>query len=111
MTCTNCHKHMCWICGKAISGYDHFSNSAPCNTFTTDQVVDNTDIRQPVRYGLNPEAPQRPVAVHINQVYLHMKIWLQMLIDVPSLYSWVVVVLLFYVHGKHLRSCRNGQLT
>ena len=23
----------------------------------------------------------------------------------------VVVVLLFYVHGKYLRSCRNGQLT
>ena len=23
----------------------------------------------------------------------------------------VVVVLLFYVHGKHLRSCREGQLT
>ena len=23
----------------------------------------------------------------------------------------VVVVLLFYVHGKHLRSCRHGQLT
>ena len=23
----------------------------------------------------------------------------------------VVVVLLFYVHGKHLRSCRNGQFT
>ena len=23
----------------------------------------------------------------------------------------VVVVLLFYVHGKHLRSCRAGQLT
>ena len=22
-----------------------------------------------------------------------------------------VVVLLFYVHGKHLRSCREGQLT
>ena len=22
-----------------------------------------------------------------------------------------VVVLLFYVHGKHLRSCRDGQLT
>ena len=26
-------------------------------------------------------------------------------------YSSVVVVLLFYVHGKHLRSCRDGQLT
>ena len=24
---------------------------------------------------------------------------------------FVVVVLLFYVHGKHLRSCRDGQLT
>ena len=23
----------------------------------------------------------------------------------------VVVVLFFYVHGKHLRSCRDGQLT
>ena len=23
----------------------------------------------------------------------------------------VVVVLLFYVHGKHLRSCRDGPLT
>ena len=23
----------------------------------------------------------------------------------------VVVILLFYVHGKHLRSCRDGQLT
>ena len=25
--------------------------------------------------------------------------------------SIVVVVLLFYVHGEHLRSCRDGQLT
>ena len=25
--------------------------------------------------------------------------------------GFVVVVLLFYVHGKHLRSCRDGQLT
>ena len=23
----------------------------------------------------------------------------------------IFVVLLFYVHGKHLRSCRDGQLT
>ena len=26
-------------------------------------------------------------------------------------YRIVVVVLLFYVHGKHLRSCRDGHLT
>ena len=25
--------------------------------------------------------------------------------------SIVVVALLFYVHGKHLRSCQDGQLT
>ena len=25
--------------------------------------------------------------------------------------NFIVVVLLFYVHGKHLRSCRDGQLT
>ena len=29
---------------------------------------------------------------------------------IPKMYV-VVVVLLFYVHGKHLRSCRDGQLT
>ena len=27
-----------------------------------------------------------------------------------SLMTIVVVALLFYVHGKHLRSCRDGQL-
>ena len=27
-----------------------------------------------------------------------------------SYLGWLVV-LLFYVHGKHLRSCRDGQLT
>ena len=31
--------------------------------------------------------------------------WYIQLLDV------VLVVLLFYVHGKHLRSCRDGQLT
>ena len=31
---------------------------------------------------------------------------------IPKYYTVVVVVaLLFYVHGKHLRSCRDGQLT
>ena len=28
-----------------------------------------------------------------------------------SIASYFIVVLLFYVHGKHLRSCRDGQLT
>ena len=30
---------------------------------------------------------------------------------IPVLLYSVVVVLLFYVHGKHLWSCRDGQLT
>ena len=29
----------------------------------------------------------------------------------PRLRLVVVVVLLFYVHGRHLRSCQEGQLT
>ena len=33
------------------------------------------------------------------------------LTDRPQNTIVVVVVLLFYVHGKHLRSCRDGQLT
>ena len=34
----------------------------------------------------------------------HQTVW--------AVQSFVVVfVLLFYVHGKHLRSCRDGQLT
>ena len=30
---------------------------------------------------------------------------------INNVYSIAVVVLLFYVHGKHLRSCRDGQFT
>ena len=30
--------------------------------------------------------------------------------EADSSFGWLVV-LLFYVHGKHLRSCRDGQLT
>ena len=35
----------------------------------------------------------------------------QLFAIIHSLGAVVVVVLLFYVHGKHLRSCRDGQLT
>ena len=31
--------------------------------------------------------------------------------NVKSILVVVVVALLFYIHGKHLRSCRDGQLT
>ena len=29
----------------------------------------------------------------------------------PLKFYCIIVVLLFYIHGKHLRSCRDGQLT
>ena len=31
--------------------------------------------------------------------------------DAGDVFDFVVVVALFYVHGKHLRPCRDGQLT
>ena len=31
--------------------------------------------------------------------------------EIQALDLFVHVALLFYVHGKHLRSCRDGQLT
>ena len=33
------------------------------------------------------------------------------LLSTPMGVDYVFVVLLIYVHGKHLRSCRDGQLT
>ena len=33
------------------------------------------------------------------------------LVTIGQHFVVVVVALLFYVHGKHLRSCRDGQLT
>ena len=35
----------------------------------------------------------------------------KMQMEWQTMYFVVVVVLLFYVHGKHLRSCWDGQLT
>ena len=40
------------------------------------------------------DAGKKLLQKHIREYILHM-----------------VVALLFYVHGKHLRSCRDGQLT
>ena len=47
----------------------------------------------------------RGQTINLNPVLCCLQIQLYSLLVV------VVVVLLFYVHGKHLRSCRDGQLT
>ena len=54
----------------------------------------------------------KKMVVLLHIVHLNFNIFLTY--DVVSLnnrFVVVVVVLLFYVHGKHLRSCRDGQLT
>ena len=39
------------------------------------------------------------------------KNYVSLVMSPPGGPGMVIVVLLFYVHGKHLRSCRDGQLT
>ena len=52
----------------------------------------------------DPSAQQVRVYMYIFQPNSGVK-------QIDSLGRKKVVVLLFYVHGKHLRSCRDGQLT
>ena len=53
--------------------------------------------------------------VHFFTVYFFTFHITLVLRDRANYINWcfvvVVVALLFYVHGKHLRSCRDGQLT
>ena len=56
---------------------------------------------------------EEPIGMAINEI----TVGLQLVCDRPTLalssalVPQRLVVLLFYVHGKHLRSCRDGQLT
>ena len=44
---------------------------------------------------------------HLSLIYLPVRLGILRVV----FNSVVVVDLLFYLHGKHLRSCRDGQLT
>ena len=50
-----------------------------------------------VGVGSNPDGAQ---LVHLNSSTIHC-----------TFVVVLVVVLLFYIHGKHLRSCRDSQLS
>lgn len=40
VTCTVCHQHMCYSCGSAIDGYEHFhGDTASCPLFPGQQMV------------------------------------------------------------------------
>ena len=51
------------------------------------------------------------VAICIKQHLLFIGLYHVNVITTVKAFAVVVVVLLFFVHGKHLRSCRDGQLT
>ena len=50
-----------------------------------------------------------PIMVQIAKTDIRLEVREVELVD--RFFCVVVVALLFYVHGKHLRSCRDGQLT
>ena len=47
----------------------------------------------------------------ISVLEIHIGLHTSIVVVVVALLFYVVVALLFYVHGKQLRSCRDGQLT
>ena len=64
--------------------------------------IQSREPQNPVLQNIASEQAS-PVAHDAADMYLHM--------DKAMLTRCIYVVLLFYVHSKHLRSCRDGQLT
>ena len=50
------------------------------------------------------------VLFHVNKIQFYEGHFRMNMVS-ESTIPRITVVLLFYVHGKHLRSCRDGQLT
>ena len=68
-----CNQGICFVCGVAIEGYKHFTESPKCNTFSEDKLrIDNTDIKdlyaQPVQQFI-PRHLQRVQPVQ-SKVYI-----------------------------------------
>ena len=57
-------------------------------------VIDKTTVSVVIRYSVNTDTDQIGVCTFIMKLFVAFNF-----------------ALLFYVHGKHLRSCRDGQLT
>ncbi|ELT95569.1 hypothetical protein CAPTEDRAFT_228754 [Capitella teleta] len=56
VVCTNCHTHMCYRCGAAIRGYDHFQSS--CELFDVDNI--------PVRNRIQPAINERLIGIQVE---------------------------------------------
>ena len=54
-------------------------------------------------YSVDSDKMLRSVASDLGLNYLHNAL--------KHVSALLLLLLLFYVHGKHLRSCRDGQLT
>ena len=77
------------------------SKMSECERFECERFSVTFDLRHIVY--MYPKFLQGPVTgiLYFNHFWVPIKAFSVV----------VVVVLLFYVHGKHLRSCRDGQLT
>ena len=90
------NERKCDFCNDDIGDEFHFLFK--CEQFK----IDRKQLIKPYFYK-NPNIIKYQELINTRNVSILKK--------TMSLYCCIVVVLLFYVHGKHLRSCRDGQLT
>ncbi|XP_052225373.1 E3 ubiquitin-protein ligase RNF14-like [Dreissena polymorpha] len=55
--CGLCGQSLCFACGEAIVGYQHFVDNTACSTFSTDTMIDNADMPLGIHYLYNYQAP------------------------------------------------------
>ena len=80
------------------------------------QCVNSEDTNQPVDPRLTPSLEVRVYFLYfVSRLFISCRnsfhYFRQTIFRFQGGVVVVVVMLLFYVHGKHLRSCRDGQLT
>ena len=85
-----------------ISWY-RYSTESPAPSPTS--VINYITVLKQCRISECNCSPFPPRHTHICFLYHHI------LPQIILVFFFVVVVLLFYVYGKHLRPCRDGQLT
>ena len=85
---------------------------------TSSGTVSNDIVQSAVKPALKANSiKQHPVCIgqnlisHFSSIFVISKYLPSASSFSPFLVVVVIVVLLFYVHGEHLRSCRDGQLT
>ena len=77
--CTVCGTNMCWLCGKAISGYDHFNSAnAKCILFDT---LDGDHHWYNPRPPYNPNANREAPVVSLTPLFKFLSTYGRVFID------------------------------